>query len=267
MRQEGCGPRARSLDWHRSPRGVVCRSSLSPSPRSRRLPVPRSPVRATSPCACKRCRSGRALLAAAQSPMHFNMLALHWIGSGSVSYRVHRLHGGWSAWVTADADVAPDGGTGPLARRQPRLDRSRRRRAVPAARGCAPAARVRALVAGHDKAVPADQRDGHACDRLARRLGRRRGDRAREAAHRARRPARGRAPHRGHELVHGGPGGGDRARHRGLPREGKRLERHRLQLFGRPVRDRLRGPRRRHRQERDRRALAKASTPARSASR
>jgi hypothetical protein len=29
-----------------------------------------------------------------------------------VSYRVHRLHGAWSAWVTADADVAPDGGTG-----------------------------------------------------------------------------------------------------------------------------------------------------------
>src|SRR5437588_10540040 len=51
-------------------------------------------------------------LAAAVRPMHFNMLAVHWTGSGAVSYRVHRLHGSWRAWVTADADVAPDGGTG-----------------------------------------------------------------------------------------------------------------------------------------------------------
>ncbi|MDX6410888.1 MAG: hypothetical protein QOE91_404 [Gaiellaceae bacterium] len=55
---------------------------------------------------------GPRTLAAVPSPMHFNMLALHWIGAGTVSYRVHRLHGGWSAWVTADADVSPDGGTG-----------------------------------------------------------------------------------------------------------------------------------------------------------
>ncbi|HEY8645301.1 MAG TPA: N-acetylmuramoyl-L-alanine amidase [Gaiellaceae bacterium] len=55
---------------------------------------------------------GPRVLAAAQSPMHFNMLALHWIGSGAVSYRVHHLHGAWSSWLTADADVAPDGGTG-----------------------------------------------------------------------------------------------------------------------------------------------------------
>ncbi len=33
-------------------------------------------------------------------------------GGGTVSYRVHRLHGRWSAWVSADADSAPDGGTG-----------------------------------------------------------------------------------------------------------------------------------------------------------
>jgi N-acetylmuramoyl-L-alanine amidase-like protein len=55
---------------------------------------------------------GPRVLAAVQPPMHFNMLALHWIGSGSVSYRVHRLHGAWSGWTVADADVAPDGGTG-----------------------------------------------------------------------------------------------------------------------------------------------------------
>src|SRR5439155_12178224 len=46
------------------------------------------------------------------APMHFNMLAVHWVGRGSVLYRTHRLHGRWSAWVAEDADVAPDGGTG-----------------------------------------------------------------------------------------------------------------------------------------------------------
>ncbi len=55
---------------------------------------------------------GPRALAAAGAPMHFNLLALHWLGRGSVAYRVHRLHGSWSAWRTADADVAPDGGTG-----------------------------------------------------------------------------------------------------------------------------------------------------------
>lgn len=53
---------------------------------------------------------GRALQS---SPLvHFNMFAPHWTGSGGVDYRTHRLHGGWSAWTAADADVAPDGGTG-----------------------------------------------------------------------------------------------------------------------------------------------------------
>jgi flagellar hook assembly protein FlgD len=55
--------------------------------------------------------AGRSL-AVAPAAMHFNMLASHWLGSGTVSYRVHRLHGRWSAWTAADADVAPDGGTG-----------------------------------------------------------------------------------------------------------------------------------------------------------
>jgi hypothetical protein len=51
-------------------------------------------------------------LAASQPSTHFNMLAVHWVGTGSVSYRVHRLHGAWKPWVAADADSAPDGGTG-----------------------------------------------------------------------------------------------------------------------------------------------------------
>ncbi|MDP9284250.1 MAG: N-acetylmuramoyl-L-alanine amidase [Actinomycetota bacterium] len=55
---------------------------------------------------------GGRSLAAVPAAMHFNMLASHWTGGGGVSYRVHRLHGCWSAWTAADADVAPDGGTG-----------------------------------------------------------------------------------------------------------------------------------------------------------
>jgi hypothetical protein len=55
---------------------------------------------------------GARSLSAVARPPHFNMLGLHWIGSGSVSYRVHRLHGAWGRWVAADADAAPDGGTG-----------------------------------------------------------------------------------------------------------------------------------------------------------
>ena len=55
---------------------------------------------------------GARSLAGVPAAMHFNMLAPHWIGAGSVSYRVHRLRGRWSAWTDADDDVAPDGGTG-----------------------------------------------------------------------------------------------------------------------------------------------------------
>ncbi len=51
-------------------------------------------------------------LAAAPAAMRFNLLAAHWTGPGEVLYRTHRLHGGWSGWTVADADVAPDGGTG-----------------------------------------------------------------------------------------------------------------------------------------------------------
>jgi flagellar hook assembly protein FlgD len=46
---------------------------------------------------------GRALLAAPR-PVRFNMLGLHWVGAGSVTFRVHRLRGRWGAWTTADAD-------------------------------------------------------------------------------------------------------------------------------------------------------------------
>ncbi len=48
---------------------------------------------------------GRALAAAAP---RFNMVAVHWRGTGSVSFRTRAGRGAWSAWQAADADVSPD---------------------------------------------------------------------------------------------------------------------------------------------------------------
>ncbi len=67
-----------------------------------------------------------------------------------------------------------------------------------------------------------------------------------------RRLLRGRPPHGGLEQLHGGAVAGDRPGDRAVPREGERLERHRLQLSRRQVRPGVRGPDRRHRAERDR---------------
>jgi hypothetical protein len=55
---------------------------------------------------------GPRSLAATAPAIHFNMVALHWRGTGTVLYRTKRLHGGWRPWTTADADTAPDGGSG-----------------------------------------------------------------------------------------------------------------------------------------------------------
>jgi hypothetical protein len=46
---------------------------------------------------------GRSL-AAAPRQANFNMLGLHWIGSGHVTYRTRTLHGRWRDWHAADAD-------------------------------------------------------------------------------------------------------------------------------------------------------------------
>ena len=58
---------------------------------------------------------------------------------------------------------------------------------------------------------------------------------------RPRRPVRDRPPHGRPERLLAGRGGGDREGHPALPRAGERLERHRLQLSRRPLRDDLRG--------------------------
>ena len=54
---------------------------------------------------------GPRALAAAPVPIRFNMLGLHWQGSGAVSYRTLAAKGRWSAWSTADADSGPDPGS------------------------------------------------------------------------------------------------------------------------------------------------------------
>src|SRR3954471_20138749 len=49
---------------------------------------------------------GRSLQASA-APMHFNMVGLHWRGSGSVRYRTHPIGGAWTPWLAADAHPRP----------------------------------------------------------------------------------------------------------------------------------------------------------------
>src|SRR5438034_5240143 len=47
-------------------------------------------------------------LASVPAAPNFNMVGIHWQGSGRVLFRAHRLHGRWAAWVEADADGGPD---------------------------------------------------------------------------------------------------------------------------------------------------------------
>ena len=79
-------------------------------------------------------------------------------------------------------------------------------------------------------------------------------------------PLRGRPSHGRPERLLAGRGRRDRQGNPALPRAGKRLERHRLQLPRRPLRDGLRGAVRRRGAQCRRRARAAASTPARQAS-
>jgi flagellar hook assembly protein FlgD len=50
---------------------------------------------------------------AREAPMRFNMLGLHWRGSGSVSFRTRSLDGAWSVWQPArpEAEDRPDSGS------------------------------------------------------------------------------------------------------------------------------------------------------------
>ena len=48
---------------------------------------------------------GARALSSVEQPMRFNMLGARWLGSGTVAYRIHRLHGTWTPWRDADADA------------------------------------------------------------------------------------------------------------------------------------------------------------------
>jgi len=56
--------------------------------------------------------SGTRSLAAAQPPARFNLVGLHWRGSGTVEFRTRSVGGRWGAWVHAapEAEDAPDTG-------------------------------------------------------------------------------------------------------------------------------------------------------------
>ena len=53
---------------------------------------------------------GPRALQAAAAPMKFNMIAVHWRGTGAVEYRTRTLAGRWDSWRSADDDVGPDAG-------------------------------------------------------------------------------------------------------------------------------------------------------------
>jgi hypothetical protein len=48
---------------------------------------------------------GPRALQAADAPIHFDMLGLHWQGAGTVAYRTRSAAGRWRAWHTADTDL------------------------------------------------------------------------------------------------------------------------------------------------------------------
>jgi N-acetylmuramoyl-L-alanine amidase-like protein/flagellar hook capping protein FlgD len=48
---------------------------------------------------------GARALQAADAPIRFDMLGLHWQGPGTVAYRTRSLTGRWRAWHTPDADL------------------------------------------------------------------------------------------------------------------------------------------------------------------
>jgi hypothetical protein len=47
---------------------------------------------------------GNARTLAAAAPLRFDMLGLHWVGSGGVAFRTRSIAGHWSGWTDADTD-------------------------------------------------------------------------------------------------------------------------------------------------------------------
>ncbi len=62
--------------------------------------------------------AGQRALAGSPPPARFNLVGLHWRGSGTVQFRTRSLSGGWSGWADAapEAEDLPDSGTTERAR-------------------------------------------------------------------------------------------------------------------------------------------------------
>ena len=142
----------------------------------------------------------------------------------------------------------------PLVPRQSGVDRCVGPGRVPRRRLGAPAARLLRLEPGRGDPATEGLDRRLAGDHPAARLAGRREREARAACVRARPSLRGHPPHRRHERLPAGPVGRDRPWHRALPRQGERMERHRLQLPRRQVRPGLRRSLRRDQPERRRRS-------------
>ena len=224
----------------RGPGGCACRRSVALEPR----PPPQCP----SP-------------AAVTPERPFDLVGVHWRGSGRVELRTLAASGTWSPWRLAapESEDRPDRGV--FERSPARLDGRQpmvgtRLDATGGAHrwhGGASARLVRAQpVRAHPAAHGGD--GGLAEDRAEKRLERQREDRAERAALCARAALRPRSPYGRLQLVPARGIRGDRSRHRALSREGQRLERHRLQLSRRPLRPGLRGAGRRDAAQRHRRS-------------
>ena len=199
----------------------------------------------------------------ALAPGTFELVGLHWRGSGRVEYRTRSLAGRWSRWLlSSDEDALPDRGSRELrAMRGWRVGEPQWTGASNAIqyRTLGRVARVRAFFVRSPRLPVGGKRpelagappiitraDWHA-DEAIRRA---------RAVLRGRDPPRDRPPHGRLELLLEGPVGLDRAGDRALPRAGQRLERHRLQLPRRQVRPDLRRPLRRDHAAGDRRPRA-----------
>ncbi len=165
-------------------------------------------------------------LSARPAPLEFNMVGLHWRGSGTVWFRTAGAAGTWSDWQPAapEEEDGPDRGspegaaaagwklgnpywTGAADRIEYRLSGTvthlRAHFVSSDVRGCS------------DALWP---RRGRADDHRSQAVGRERVDRARAAGVRAERALRERSPHGRDELLHGRAVGGDRPRDPALPR-------------------------------------------------
>ena len=200
--------------------------------------------------------------ASAVAPARFDLVGFHWQGPGRVLFRTRSQLGRWSAWRPAapESEDRPDVHGAEARRRSAwrlgnpywvgasdrigyRLVGDVRRLRVWYVWSPVPRSTPRTLAyAGSPQVV--SRQAWKADDEILR--GRPRYAKAVSFAvvhHTA-----------GSNELRQGRVGRDRSRHRALPRAGKRLERHRLQLSRRPIRPGVRGPCRRNRQERDRRA-------------